>query len=118
MFDTLADRVFRDNRERRYIFTHYRVDLDGGIYSYKRGKYLRHLGINHPPYYPTVTLQCGGYERRFLVHRLVAHLYCVNKRKLSEVNHRDRNRNNCHYTNLEWCTRSENVKHFHETPIK
>lgn len=47
----------------------------------------------------------------YLIHRLVATYFISNPLKLLEVNHKDGNKLNNHYSNLEWCTRSENVNH-------
>ena len=46
-----------------------------------------------------------------LVHRIVASVFCPNPDNLPEVNHIDGNKQNNHYSNLEWCTSSENKQH-------
>jgi hypothetical protein len=58
----------------------------------------------------------------FKGHRLVA-AYFVNRPKvkstsLLEVNHIDGNKSNNHFSNLEWVTRSENLKHAIRTGLK
>jgi hypothetical protein len=52
------------------------------------------------------------------IHRMVAHAFCPRPEHLKDVpyedlvvNHRDGNKQNNYYTNLEWCTSSENVQH-------
>lgn len=57
----------------------------------------------------------GKHER---VHRLVAYLYCENPNNYNVVNHKDGNKLNNHYTNLEWCTAEHNEKHSLDTGLK
>lgn len=44
-------------------------------------------------------------------HRLLALAFIPNPLNKPQVNHIDTNRSNNHYSNLEWCTASENVRH-------
>lgn len=54
----------------------------------------------------------------FYLHRLVAMTFIPNPQNLEEVNHIDGNPyNNC-VENLEWITREENMRHFHENREK
>jgi hypothetical protein len=46
-----------------------------------------------------------------LVHRLVAKTFITNTKNKSEVNHKDWNKQNNYFNNLEWVTRSENQLH-------
>ena len=48
-----------------------------------------------------------------MIHRLVAEYYCRNSNPVAntQVNHLDGNKLNNHYSNLEWCTQQENLKH-------
>ena len=45
-------------------------------------------------------------------------LFIPNPSGLTEVNHIDGNKDNNHVSNLEWCTRSHNVKHSFDTGLK
>jgi hypothetical protein len=52
------------------------------------------------------------------VHRLVIEAFTPNPDNLPCINHIDGNKLNNHVSNLEWCTRSHNVKHSFDTGLK
>ena len=89
------------------VSEYYRIDADGRIWSFVRGRYLK-----------PVRNSCG-YRMAFLsraidgwvmVHRLVAARYIGPCPEGMEVNHKDGNRENNHYLNLEYVTHAENAK--------
>jgi hypothetical protein len=53
----------------------------------------------------------------YLTHRIVAEAFVEGDISL-EVNHIDGNKINCHYTNLEWVTSSQNSKHAWDTGLR
>lgn len=61
--------------------------------------------------YYGVALCLSGKAKTFLIHRLVGIYFIENTENKLEVNHKDGNKLNNYYTNLEWCTRLENAKH-------
>lgn len=86
----------------------YSIDTNGNIYN-KKGKCLKPFSLG---YYLAVDLAIGNgkYERK-TIHRLVAITFIPNIHNKPEVNHKDGNKyNNC-VDNLEWVTKSENIKH-------
>lgn len=53
----------------------------------------------------------GGKPRKvFGVHQLVAAAFISNPLNRTEIDHKDNDRANNHIDNLQWCTRSENIK--------
>ena len=93
--------IWRDS-----IYEGYLVSNIGRIYSL-RANMLMNL------------VNCSGYRYIFInrktvyVHRMVAEAFCNGKTlERREVNHIDGNKENNYANNLEWCTRSENVKHY------
>ena len=61
--------------------------------------------------YLIVTLCKNHSTKRFLVHRLVALHFVDNPFEKPHVNHIDNCGTNNHYSNLEWCTHTENMLH-------
>lgn len=62
--------------------------------------------------YMRITLSYKGKKRKHYVARLVAeHFVDKPQREKLQVNHRDGNKLNNHYLNLEWVTAKENVQH-------
>ena len=68
--------------------------------------------------YKAVMFHINGKAKCAKVHRLVAEAFIPNPDNLPEVNHKDGNKGNNHVSNLEWCTRSHNVKHSYDTGLK
>jgi hypothetical protein len=61
--------------------------------------------------YLRVAFKHEGKHTTFKVHRLVAQLFVSNDLNKPMVNHKDGNKKNNNFENLEWMTNAENVQH-------
>ena len=71
-------------------------------YSNKRGQ----------GYLKTKIIDLNGQRIAIYVHRLVAYNFLPDATPGQEINHKDGNPHNNSWTNLEWATHKENIKHF------
>lgn len=91
---------------------YYKVSESGEVLSVgHRKESIRTQSINRLGY-KWLVLNIGGTKRSWRTHQLVARTYIPNNvPERKEVNHLDGNKLNNHVSNLEWCTRSENLYH-------
>jgi hypothetical protein len=83
----------------------YLIHWRGFVISNKTNKILK-PGKSKNGYY-TVSLNGKSYN----IHKLVANLFIPNNDKSLIINHKDGNKLNNHYSNLEWVTYSYNNSH-------
>lgn len=91
----------------------YFISEDGDVYSDKRKTVLKKI-FNYFSPYERHSLYTFGTKKIRYIHRLVAFYFVPNVKNLSEVNHKDGNKRNNHFSNLMWCTRSENIQHSYD----
>lgn len=68
--------------------------------------------------YLRVQLNKETVKKNHLIHRLVASAFIDNPDNKPQVNHKDSNRQNNHFDNLEWATPSEDVQHSYNLGVK
>jgi hypothetical protein len=97
---------------------YYRVSDSGNVISVTRYDRLGRLKVGvikrtiiQNSGYKVVNLKVDGEQKNHLVHRLVAEVFIPNPDNKKFVNHINGNKLNNEVSNLEWCTRSENMKH-------
>jgi hypothetical protein len=88
------------------------VSSNGHVLSlHPRFKEGRILKFNDSVGYKTVVLVHNKVQKKVKVHRLVCELFHPKLTGKNDVNHKDCDKYNNHLDNLEWCSKSENIKH-------
>lgn len=104
----------------------YSISEYGDIYSHVRfdslgrkigGKILNKVTDKDGYYRTTLSLGSRENQKVFRIARLVAESFLPNPERLPIVNHKDGNKQNDHYSNLEWCTEQENTRHAWDTGL-
>lgn len=92
-----------------YNYTNYLVYPEGKIVNVKTGRVLKRYKNNCG--YISFKLSQGGNIHSSYLHIAVATLFVNNPDNLPEVNHKDGDKENCHFGNLEWVTHQQNIAH-------
>lgn len=71
--------------------------------------------VKNPKGYWKVLLCYKQVKKNIFIHRLVANHFISNAPIGKEVNHKDSNKDNNHFSNLEWTTHQENMTHYKMT---
>lgn len=86
-----------------------RIIKHGNGVSRLNGRILKHRINEHG--YHMVALYKNGSAKNMKVHRLVADAFLEKDPNRFEINHKDGDKSNNKLSNLEWCTRKENIRH-------
>jgi hypothetical protein len=95
-------------------YPNYSISNLGRVWSHKTNRWLkpRHAWGKGKGYKGTVIYNENG-SKTFMIHRLVAEVFCSNPNNKPHTNHKDFDKTNNVYTNLEWVTPKENIVHLH-----
>lgn len=89
--------------------TNYQISETGKLYNLKTKKFLK--GSVNKLGYLVYRVSLNGFSKDLYAHRMVAETYIQKPIGKDCVNHKDGNKlNNC-YTNLEWCSNLQNMRH-------
>lgn len=100
----------------------YQVSNQGRVKSlerYKIGRFGIKYRVNEKIIIPhqdkygyiRVGIYKDGVERTIRIHKLVAEVFIPNPNNYTEINHIDEDKTNNRVENLEWCSRSYNVRY-------
>lgn len=92
------------------------ISFGSGYMVSKRGSVVNSAGQEiipqkHHKGYLKVRLSSNGKTKGFFVHRLVAKAFHDNPNNPPQINHKDGDKQNNYYLNLEWCDASHNIRH-------
>lgn len=90
-------------------YPNYIITNDGRVYNSRKNKYV--VPVKYENGYICISISDGKKRKTFSVHRLVAILFIDNPHNYLEVNHIDFDKTNNKVENLEWISRSDNMKH-------
>ena len=90
------------------------VTEDGRVKSLNKGIFIKQFVKKG---YATVVIYVDSVRTNFFVHRLVAKQFIPNPENKPEVNHIDGNKLNNNVSNLEWVSKSENIRHAIDTGL-
>lgn len=99
-------------------YSYYLICPEGRIYSLLSFRYIKSY-VNNLGYVKASICDDNLVRKLVSVHRFIATAFVPVPARLQdhpkpEVNHKDGNKANNHYTNLEWCTHQENIQHSYD----
>lgn len=90
-------------------YKNYYISDTGKIYSKANGELKELSPFYSHNGYKRITLWNKGKQKKCFIHRLVAENFVKNINNYDSVDHIDENKENNHYTNLRWTSKSYNL---------
>ena len=87
----------------------YSIDEYGNVFSFKKNRYLK--PYNDKDGYLIITMSDNNIPKRYKLHRLVAEYFIKGFNKKKQINHKDFNKKNNHFSNLEMSNHRHNQNH-------
>lgn len=106
---------FLPNFNNKYV-----VSRDGRIVSlnYNGTNEIKELSQFLQGDYLAVKLTKNGKSIHYFIHKAVAETFIPNPNNYPEINHKSGIKTENFVKNLEWCNRSQNIKHAYDTGLK
>lgn len=90
-------------------FSDYKISNWGRVFSKKRNTFI--TGRPIPQGYYQVRLSNKDGYKDVLIHRLVAEYFVPNLVMGTQINHKDQDKTNNRWSNLEWCDPKDNINY-------
>lgn len=100
-------------------FSSYVIDEYGNVKSYRRKQNIPlKCGIDDTGYRRVKLIDDRGNVSSVRIHQLVARTFVPNPEDKKTVNHKDGDKLNNHFSNLEWCDQVDNVHHAYDFELR
>lgn len=87
-----------------------------GLIRHKKFKKIKSVYLNYSGY-KMISINNDGKPRPERVHRLLMETFVENPECKPNVNHKNGNKQDNRFSNLEWCTHKENMQHAFRTKL-
>lgn len=94
----------------------YYATVDGHVYDQTRESCVAECRVKNG--YLIVHLKDNGKNKILYVHRIIGRVFCEGYSDGLDINHKNGNKEDNRFVNLEWVTRSKNIQHAYDTGLR